>query len=313
MTAPFKIAIAGGTGKLSQLIMTSLLRNNPSTTIHAIARTPNKMPEPFRSNPSVKLFTANADDQPAIQSAIRGTNIVICTYLGGPDLMLNGQKTLIDACVAEGVPRYMGSDWSFDFRGLKPGDHPGKDFALKYNAYLEEKEKETGGKLKGVHILNGAFMEVLFTPFLGVADVKNDVFKYYGNGDEKQEATTMPDAAEFTARVAADPSATGFFNMLGDSKTWPEMADIYREVYGVKPALERQGSLDELSTKLKTTFQKDPSNMYAWVGMAYQWVTSNGTTYLGKLDDKYLAGYKSKSIKDFMQDHKKEELATIYH
>ena len=210
MSSPIQVAIAGSTGKLSQMIMSSLLRRYPNSTIHAIARSPNKMPEDLRSNASIKLFSANSDDKSAIRQAIKGSNIVICGYLGDPKLMLDGQKTLIDACVEEGVPRYMGSDWSFDFRGLKPGDHPGKDFALAYTAYLEEQEK--AGKIKGVHILNGAFMEVLFTPFLGVADVKNDVFKYYGQGNEKQEMSTMEDAAEFTSIIAADPEATGWFN-----------------------------------------------------------------------------------------------------
>jgi len=124
--------------------------------------------------------------------------------------MLDGQKTLIDACIEEKVPRYIASDWSLDFRGLKLGDHPSKDPMKLVQAYLEEKESE--GKIKGVHILNGAFMEVIWAPFGGRVNVKDDSFSYYGTGDEKIEMTTYEDAANFTAEVALDPTANGFLN-----------------------------------------------------------------------------------------------------
>lgn len=122
--------------------------------------------------------------------------------------MIDGQKTLIDACIAEGVPRYIASDWSLDFRGLALGDHPSKDPMKHVQAYLEEKESE--GKIKGVHILNGGFMEVIWAKFLGLVDADKGEFRYYGTGDEKLEMTTMEDAANFTAEVAVDSNGNGF-------------------------------------------------------------------------------------------------------
>ena len=123
--------------------------------------------------------------------------------------MVDGQKTLIDAAIAEGVKRYMCSDWSLDFRGLEMGDHPSKDPMKIVQAYLEEKEKETGGEIKGVHVLIGAFMEVLWAML-----VREEAggFKYWGSGDDKLESTTMADAARYTAEVAADDNLVGFLN-----------------------------------------------------------------------------------------------------
>jgi len=124
--------------------------------------------------------------------------------------MIEGQKRLIDACIAENVARYIASDWCIDFRGLKFGDHPNKDPMKDVQLYLEEKEKK--GEIKGVHVLNGAFTEVMWAPFLGIADAKEGVFRYWGTGDEKFDMTTYADAAAFTAEVAADPNAIGFVN-----------------------------------------------------------------------------------------------------
>jgi hypothetical protein len=122
--------------------------------------------------------------------------------------MIDGQKTLIDACIAEAVPRYIASDWSLDFSKLELGQHPAKDPMKHVQAYLGEKSS----KIKGVHVLNGAFMEVVWAPFLGWINAAESTFQYFGTGDEKLEVTTMKDAANFTADVAVDENADGFLN-----------------------------------------------------------------------------------------------------
>ena len=136
--------------------------------------------------------------------------MVICCYLGNESLMVDGQKLLIDACIEEGVPRYIASDWSLDYRALKMGDLPSKDPMKQVYAYLQDREKE--GKIHGVHVLNGAFMEVMWASFMGLFDETVPKFTYWGTGDGKSEMTTMADAAAYTAEIASDPSVTGVVN-----------------------------------------------------------------------------------------------------
>ena len=61
--------------------------------------------------------------------------------------MIDGQRSLIDACIAEGVARYMPSDFSFDFRGLELGDFPFKDFQWKTVEYVDSRDEEGGLRL----------------------------------------------------------------------------------------------------------------------------------------------------------------------
>jgi hypothetical protein len=206
------VAIAGITGKMGRLITKSLLHNHPEITIHGIARSPEKLPKALKNNPNIKVFKAEATDVSVIRSALKGADVCACSYLGDHELMLAGQKTLVDACIAEGVPRYIASDYSLDFRKLEYGQHPQKDPMKHIEEYLDEKDKETGGKIKGVHVLNGAFMEVIFSPFLRMFDAKNGVYNMWGTLDERLDLTTYEDTAAFTAEVAADPSAVGFLN-----------------------------------------------------------------------------------------------------
>lgn len=202
------VAIAGFTGKMARLITMYLLENHSSVKIHGICRSIDKVPAILRSNPNITLFQTTSTDIPGLRLALTGTSVCICAYLGDDTLMIDGQKTLIDACIAEDVPRYVASDWSLDFRGLEFGDHPAKDPMKYVQKYLEEKESE--GKIKGVHVLNGAFMQVVWASFLGYVDTEKGIFRYFGTGDEKLEVTTYEDAAAFTAEVAVDPNANGF-------------------------------------------------------------------------------------------------------
>ena len=127
--------------------------------------------------------------------------------------MENGQKTLIDAAIAEGVPRYIAGDWSLDFRKLKYGEHPAKDPMKRVAEYLDEKKDQ----IKGVHVLNGEFLDI-FWGMSGVYDANTTTFKYFGDGSEKLDLTTYNDAAHFTAEVALDKDAVGWLE--GKRSLW---------------------------------------------------------------------------------------------
>jgi hypothetical protein len=123
--------------------------------------------------------------------------------------MIDGQKTLIDACIDERVERYIASDYSLDFRRLELGQHPQKDPMKHVQAYLEQKEGE--GKIKAVHILVGGLMSIMLGPALGAFPDTNTC-QFWGTGDELLDITTYEDTAAYVAEVAADSTAVGFVN-----------------------------------------------------------------------------------------------------
>ncbi|CAJ2513566.1 Uu.00g016850.m01.CDS01 [Anthostomella pinea] len=305
------VAIAGFTGRLARLITEALVRQHPGVVVHGICRSPEKVDPKLRSISNVKVFQASSDDAEAIKRALLGVDVCICCYLGDNGLMIEGQKTLVDACIAAGVQRYIASDWCLDYRPLELGDHPTKDPMIIMRAYLEEKEK--AGSISGVHILNGALTEVAWAPFVGWVDAANATFRYYGTGDEPLDMTTMPDAAEYTAEVAYDKSAKGFFQIVGDRISVKGMAQAYSHAYGVEPKVECQGSLDELYKSAKESFKQDPKNAYAWMGPHYQYYMGNGSTTLrGTLDhDRYL-GFKPKSVEEFLKEYTKDSVGNAY-
>lgn len=198
------VAIAGMSGKLGTLVATHLLEHHPSVTIHGLVRNPSKVEKSIASSPNVKLFQTDASDVAALTNALRGVDVGICTYLGDNKLMEQGQYALIDACIAANVPRYFASDYSFNYRNLAYGDHPSKDPMKRVAAYLEAPERRE--KIKGAHVLIGAFMEVVWG-YLGL--FKDGEFRYWGTGKEKWEVTSYADSAAFVAEAALNPEASG--------------------------------------------------------------------------------------------------------
>jgi hypothetical protein len=144
------------------LVATHLLKN-PEVSLRGYARDSSKVISSISSSPSVKLFQGEAYDDSKIRPFVNGCDVVICAYLGDDKLMVEGQKRLIDACETGGVPRYIASDWALDYTKLQFGELFPKDPMKHVKAYLETKKT-----VKGVHILNGGFMEPIFSPFFQI-------------------------------------------------------------------------------------------------------------------------------------------------
>ncbi|KAH8881801.1 NAD(P)-binding protein [Thozetella sp. PMI_491] len=307
MSTPI-VAIAGFTGNLARLITASLLESHPEIKIHGITRSPAKVDAAIRSSPNLTVFEASASNAEALGQALKGASVAICCYLGSNEFMVEGQKTLIDACVTEGVPRYIASDWSLNFRALEFGDHPMKDPMKHIQAYLEEKEKE--GKITAVHVLNGGFTNILLGPYSGYFRPKEQLYQYWGTGDEAMDLTTYQHAAAFTAEVAADPSAVGFLNVLGDRKTVKQVAETYESVYGEKLTLECLGSLDDLKEKMTTSFRESPQNERKWMGDFYLYHMLNGKTSLEPLHTTRYINVKPQSVEEYFASRPKETLSS---
>ena len=281
------VTIAGITGQLAQLIAKHLLAlPKGDIRINGLCRTPSKVPKTLSQDARVTIFQSTADDTSTIRQALKSSQVAICCYLGDIDFMTTAQIILVDACIAENVPRYVAGDWSLDFRGLALGDHPLKDPMKHVAAYLEQ--KAASSQIKPIHILNACFLEA---PWRGIWDAQNNALTYWGAGDEKWELTSYSDAAAFTARVVADPDASGWFSFRGDQASVHDMAAAFEKVYkpAQPPELVCKGSLDDLYRTMQQVRQAKPHNMWAWIPMFYTYYSINGQTKLPEpLDnDKY--------------------------
>ncbi|KAE8155072.1 nmrA-like family protein [Aspergillus avenaceus] len=301
-----QVGIAGITGKFARRLATHLLQKE-NVSIRGYCRNASKVPDAIKSSSKVTLIEGDAFNQDAVRSFVQGCDVVVCCYLGDDKLMVDGQKTLIDACEELNVPRYIASDWALDYTKLELGQLFPKDPMIHVKAYLETK------KVAGVHVLIGGFMEPVLSPFFNILNPQTGTFRFWGEGDEVMEGTTYDDAAKFTAAVAVDPEAKGILKFVGGRATIREVAQSYENVYGVKATLERRGSLDDLFKTIHRMREEDPSNIYAYMSLLFYYYWVNGQTFVGpELDNARYPEVAPVNWEGYMAKWPLEQLATSY-
>lgn len=199
------VGIAGLSGRFGRLIGEILLKRPASEVkLRGFCREPRKLAKSLSDNPRVEVVQGSAFDSSAARTFAKGCDVVICCYLGADKLMIDGQKLLVDACEAEGVSRFLASDWTIDYTKLEYGQLFPKDPMKRVKDYLDTKER-----IKGVHVLIGAFMDTFFTKYFDAWDPEKKVFTFWGTGDEVLEFSSYRNSAEYTAAVALDRKAVG--------------------------------------------------------------------------------------------------------
>ncbi|CAG8956515.1 hypothetical protein HYFRA_00003902 [Hymenoscyphus fraxineus] len=290
------VGFAGITGRVAQCVIHDLLKE-PHVLIKGYCRDPTKLPAVIRDNKRVTLFKGQTDDRAALKPFVEGVDVMVCAYLAENAVMTAAQKLLVDLCVEAKVDRYVASDWTLEYPSLTPGMFVKKDPILEINAYLESKP------IKTIHILNGMFVETLFSElFYFYEPGTPPTFKYYGSGDELMDLTSYYTAGQYTAALILDKNAVGFYRFRGDKISSKGIIADFTSVYGYAPKVEVLGTLDDLHKESLKTGEQD----YIMTGA---WLILNGKVYLKEpLDaDKY-PQVKPRTIKDFFKEIPVEKL-----
>ena len=187
--------------------------------------------------------------------------------------------------------------------------HPTQDPMKDIATYLDQRSD----KIKGVHILNGAFTEILFLPVTGVVDCENNLITRYSDTDRGFDMVTWTDAAHFTGEVACDPTAVGYLNVLGDRKTSVELAEIYGRVFGVDAKHKDAGDLDGLRSRGQKAFKENTQNVFGWAfQFFFYWLQVPGGAGGCKTNDwdRYPSLGKPTTVEEYLRSFKsKDEVA----
>ncbi|KIW17507.1 hypothetical protein PV08_04701 [Exophiala spinifera] len=306
--APVTVGIAGFTGRVATLLASSLLEQDPNVHIKGLARVPDNVAKSISSKSNVQVFQGGAFDPDQIRSFVRGCDVVVCCYSHDDRIMVDGQKLLIDLAEEEGVPRYVASDWCLDYTKLEMGELFAKEASQRIKVYLDSRNS-----IKGVHMLIGGFAEVIFAAFFRIWDWQTSTLRYWGTGDEIWECTTYRDSAQYTAAVCLDRNAVGVFRFVGDVISTKAIAAALEKVYGVKPKLEYQGSIDELRSTMITEKEKHGDDYWNYVFHWYHYFTLSGKALMGpKYDNDEYPQVKPVKVDEFLKTVPLEQLNGVY-
>jgi uncharacterized protein YbjT (DUF2867 family) len=255
---------AGATGNLGNKIVNALL--GKGVEVRAIVRretNPEKIAE--LEQKGVKIFVVDMNNKSEIAHACKGVDCVISALSGLREVIIDTQKTLLDAAIEAKVPRFIPSDYSIDFTNLVDGENRNLDLRREFHRYLEN------APIKATTIFNGAFMDML-TAEMPLILFKFKRILYWGNPNIKMDLTTTYNVAEFTANVALDENTPRYLRIAGDSVNAYDVQKIMSDITGLKFGLFRPGGIGLINTIINVAkfFGKNTTKLYpAWQGMQY--------------------------------------------
>jgi uncharacterized protein YbjT (DUF2867 family) len=277
------VLLAGATGMLGSQIAGQLLAQ-PDARLRLLVRGGGASARRATLDPllarGAEIIEGDLADRASLDRATQGVEVIVSAVQGGPEVIIDGQVALAEIGRRNGVRRILPSDYALDLFKATPGEH--MMFDLRRRA--DEKIAATG--IEHVHVLQGAFME-MFKPGAGVIG-DDGVVRFWGDGSQPIEVTSVEDTARMVAKVALDRSvASGRFAFAGDRISILDAAKVIEAQTGQR--FERR--LNESEADLRAALAaaaKDASNPFGAVMLAYQLYMLTGQTALSGLqNDRY--------------------------
>lgn len=148
------VLVAGGTGDIGARIVRELLHHD--THIRILTRpgsgTARRM---YGSDARIDLAEAAYTDPAALTDAVSGVQSVISAVSGVRPVIIDAQRALLAAAIKAGVPRFIPSDYSSDYRQITPGSNRHFELRREFAADLD------AAPINGTSVLNGAFTDML--------------------------------------------------------------------------------------------------------------------------------------------------------
>ena len=278
--APATIVLAGATGDLGFRIAKSLLGRG--AMVRALVRPGSTKPEVgVLREQGAQVIEVDFDSVAALTAACAGASCVVSALSGLREVVVDGQKRLLDAAVAAGVPRFIPSDYSIDYTKLPAGSNRNLDLRREFNQRLDQ------APIRATSILNGMFTDLL----TGQAPVVLFGLKrvlYYGSADQLLDFTTTANTAEFTAAAALDPTTPRYLRVAGEVATVRGLQAAATAATGQPFKLLRVGPLGILGGLIKVTKALMPTSddvFPPWQGMQYLHNMFTGLPKLAPLDN----------------------------
>jgi len=250
--------------------------------VRALVRPGNTKPElTALREQGANIVEVDFDSVTALTKACAGASCVVSALSGLRDVIVDGQKRLLDAAVAAGVPRFIPSDFSTDYTKLPNGSNRNLDLRREFNQRLDQ------APIQATSILNGMFADLL----TGQAPVVLFGLKrvlYYGDADQPMDFTTTANTAEFTAAAALDPTTPRYLRVAGEVASIRGLQKAASQATGEPFKLLRAGGLWVLSTLIKVTRTLMPTTNEVfppWQGMQYMHNMFTGLPKFAQLDN----------------------------
>lgn len=292
------ILLAGATGDLGGRIARELLRHETDDVRLRVLTRPGSAVATTLSGDDdrVEVTRASYADLAALTEAVRGVDVVVSAVSGVRPVIIDAQRALLEAAVAAGVPRFMPSDYSADYRSIPPGSNRNFELRREFAAAVD------AAPIRATSVLNGMFTDLLTgdAPMV-LFDRKRVLF--WSSADQVLDFTTKDDVAHVVARVALDPEAPRVVEVAGDRVTAREVARTMSELTGqeFRPQWAgTTGTLSAMAAVMRRAAKSGDETFPAWQGMQYFVNMFSGDAQLRHVDGARYAPERWTTVRDVL-------------
>ena len=277
------VLLAGASGDLGERIARALVGRG--ATVRALTRAGASAAKVAHLE-SLGLDVVPVDyaDAATLTAAAEGADCVVSALSGLRPVVVDVQTQLLDAAVAAGVPRFVPSDWSADFRRLPPGTNRNLELRREFAARLDR------APIRATSVLVGAFADMLTGQAPLVLFARGRVL-YWRDADQRLDFTTKDDTAAYAAEVALDSDAPRYLEVAGDSVSARDLAATMTELSGrrFRPTYAGPIRLLRTAARIGRAVSRDEEALYpAWQGMQYfDSMFSGDATLRARDNDRY--------------------------
>ena len=241
---PGSVLLAGATGDLGGRILRNLLAQGATVRVLTRPETGTARIAHLRAQ-GAEVIQAGYDDPDGLRRACTDIDCVVSAINGLDSAMLGAQLRLLAAAAAVGVPRFIPSDFSVDYRGIRPRSNRNlqlrRDFAQELDAT----------QIRATSILNGAFTDMLSGKATMILNSWHCVL-FWSHPDQALDFTTKDDTATYTAAAALDKRAPRVSEIAGDQVTARTLASTMSDLTGTQFRLLYAGSVGSLAAMSRT-------------------------------------------------------------
>ena len=299
------VLVAGATGDLGRRIVRELLLHD--VQLRVLTRPGSTAASVFGDDDRISIVTAAYSDPAALMAAVSGMDVVVSAVSGIRPVIVDAQRALLEAVIESGVPRFIPSDYSADYRQIALGSNRNFELRREFAADVD------AAPVQSTSILNGAFTDMLTGEAPMISFGRRRVM-FWSSADQVLDFTTKDDVARITARAALDANAPRVIEVAGSQVSARDVARTLSRLTGTRYKLQWAGTTGSLSamSKVVRRFSKSSDETFpAWQGMQYFVSMYSGQAQLRHVDNDRYGPHTWTTVEQVLDAHLKSESRTV--